>query len=150
MPVIRHVESHSVATLAAEISRLKGLAMEGKLAPEDLRGGVLTVSNIGAMGGGGVVAGRVVEGQVCMVGVGRSRKVPVWIEDEDGEAGQGGGGMHGKRERGETGGRVEGREEVVLSWSADHRVVDGREVAEFSGRVRRLLERPGEMLVGLK
>jgi 2-oxoisovalerate dehydrogenase E2 component (dihydrolipoyl transacylase) len=42
------------------------------------------------------------------------------------------------------------REELVLSWSADHRVVDGAECARCAEHVRGLLEEPMGMLVEMR
>jgi 2-oxoisovalerate dehydrogenase E2 component (dihydrolipoyl transacylase) len=37
-----------------------------------------------------------------------------------------------------------------VSWSADHRVIDGMTMAKFSNRWRALLEEPSTMLLHLK
>ncbi len=103
-----------------------------------MSGGTFTVSNIGSMGGT-VVAPVIVEGQVAILGVGRCRGVAAFV-DGDGEI-SGDGGIGGK------GMRVVRREVGVFSYSADHRVVDGAMVARFSERVRRILERPGELVL---
>lgn len=39
---------------------------------------------------------------------------------------------------------------MTMSWSADHRVLDGAIVARFSNRVKSLLESPHMMLLHLK
>lgn len=117
VPVVRGVQHLSVAELSAQLRDLSAAAREGKLAGKDLQGASFSVSNIGSIGGG-VVAPVIVAPQVAIVGVGRARWVPGF--DELGIVGR--------------------REEVVLSWSADHRVVDGAECARCAERVRGLLE----------
>ncbi|PNS19005.1 pyruvate dehydrogenase complex dihydrolipoamide acetyltransferase [Sphaceloma murrayae] len=117
VPVIRDVQSQSVAELAVSIKAASEKAQTGKLSQAEMQGATFTVSNIGSIGGG-VVAPIIVEPQVGIVGVGRSRIVPAF--DEHGE--------------------LVKREELVLSWSADHRVVDGAECARAAERVRGLLE----------
>ena len=42
------------------------------------------------------------------------------------------------------------KEELTLSWSADHRVVDGAECARCAEKVRGYLEDPASLLVGLR
>lgn len=51
MPNIKGVENRSIVSIAEELARLQGLAQAGRLGQEDLSGGTLTVSNIGAIGG---------------------------------------------------------------------------------------------------
>ena len=117
VPVVRDVQSHSVVELAAEITRLSALAKDGWLAPEDFKGATFTVSNVGAIGGG-VVSPVIVAPMVGILGVGRAEGVPVFEED----------------------GSVVRREKVVLSWSADHRVIDGATVARCADAVAGWLE----------
>ncbi|KAF2221124.1 2-oxoacid dehydrogenases acyltransferase-domain-containing protein [Elsinoe ampelina] len=118
VPVIRNVQGQSVAELAISIKAMSEKAQAGKLQKEDLSGATFTVSNIGSIGGG-VVAPVIVEPQVGIVGVGRSKVVPAFGEN----------------------GELVKREELVLSWSADHRVVDGAEAARAAERVKGYLER---------
>lgn len=127
VPVVRSVQDLSIAEIALEISRLGAVCREGKASSSDLSGGTFSVSNVGSIGGG-VVSPVIVEGQVGIVGVGKSKVVPAF--DENGE--------------------LVKREECVFSWSADHRVVDGATVARCAEVVKRLLERPEEMLVVMR
>jgi 2-oxoisovalerate dehydrogenase E2 component (dihydrolipoyl transacylase) len=127
VPVIRNVQSRSIADLATELSRLSSLARENKLAPADFSGATFTISNIGSIGGG-TVAPVIVGPQVGILGIGRARAVPGFAED----------------------GTVVRKEEAVFSWSADHRVVDGAEVARIGDRVRRYLERVETMVVAMR
>lgn len=117
VPVIRNVESQSVGAIAEQIKVISSKAREGKLGPKDLQGPTFSVSNIGSIGGG-VVAPIIVEPQVAIVGVGRARVVPGFDEQ----------------------GNVVKKEEMVLSWSADHRVVDGAECARCAERVNWYLQ----------
>lgn len=131
VPVIKNVGAHSVLTIAAELLRLQGLAMAGKLSPQDLSGGTITVSNIGSIGGT-YCSPVIVEGQVAILGVGKLRDVPDVVE-------------------GANGWQVRGLREVCnFSWSADHRVVDGATMARAAEFVRALVEEPDVMLVHLR
>ena len=51
VPNVKDVQERSVAGVAAELARLQAAASVGRIGPEDLAGGTLTVSNIGAIGG---------------------------------------------------------------------------------------------------
>lgn len=131
VPVIKNVGAHSVLTLAAELVRLQGLAVAGKLSPQDMSGGTITVSNIGSIGGT-YCSPVIVEGQMAILGVGRLRDVPDVVE-------------------GAKGWQVKGLRKVCnFSWSADHRVVDGATMARAADVVRALVEEPDAMLMHLR
>jgi 2-oxoisovalerate dehydrogenase E2 component (dihydrolipoyl transacylase) len=127
VPVIKNVQSLSIASLAAEINRLGDSARNNKLTAADLSNATMTVSNIGAIGGT-TVAPVIVSPQVAIVGVGKARAVPAFAED----------------------GSIVRREEAVFSWSADHRVVDGATVARCAEMVKRYVENVEKMLVKLR
>ncbi|KAK4634250.1 Lipoamide acyltransferase, mitochondrial [Fulvia fulva] len=127
VPVVKNVQDLSIVEIAAKMRQLSEAARSNKLAPGDFSGATFTVSNIGSVGGG-VVSPVISEPQVGIVGVGRSRIVPAFDENEV----------------------LIRREELVFSWSADHRVVDGAECARCAEKVKSLLEEPASMLVDLR
>lgn len=127
VPVVKNVQDLSIMEIAVKMRQLSEAARNNKLAPGDFSGATFTVSNIGSVGGG-VVSPVISEPQVGIVGVGRSKVVPAFDENGD----------------------LVRREELILSWSADHRVVDGAECARCAERVRELLEEPSAMLVELR
>ncbi|KAI7207133.1 Delta-1-pyrroline-5-carboxylate dehydrogenase, partial [Hortaea werneckii] len=106
VPVLKNVQDLSIVEISQQLKQLSEKARSGKLAPGDFSGGSFTVSNIGNIGGG-VVSPVISEPQVGILGVGRSKLVPAFDENEV----------------------LIRQEELVLSWSADHRVVDGAECA---------------------
>ncbi|KAL8715267.1 MAG: hypothetical protein Q9220_001225 [cf. Caloplaca sp. 1 TL-2023] len=138
VPNIKAVNTLSILDIAAEISRLRSLALQAKLSPKDLTGGTITVSNIGSIGGN-YVAPVIVQNEVAILGVGKKRVVPAFADEGDGDA-AGGGGMKG----------LVRKEMMSFSWSADHRVVDGATVARCSEFLRGLVEGPEVMVVRLK
>jgi 2-oxoisovalerate dehydrogenase E2 component (dihydrolipoyl transacylase) len=125
VPVVQDVQNHSIISLAAEINRLTALAKEGRLAPSDMRGATFTISNIGSIGGQ-VVGPIIVPPMVAIVGLGKIEEVPVFQKSEDGSTGT-----------------LVKREKLVLSWSADHRILDGASVARCGQAVEQLLENWG-------
>jgi 2-oxoisovalerate dehydrogenase E2 component (dihydrolipoyl transacylase) len=127
VPVLRNVQDLSIAQIAQQLRVLSEKARTGKLAPGDFSGASFTISNIGSVGGG-VVAPIISEPQVAILGVGRSKVVPAFDENDE----------------------LIKREELVLSWSADHRVVDGAECARCAEHVTRLLEEPMGMLIEMR
>ncbi|KAK5691029.1 hypothetical protein LTR97_011680 [Elasticomyces elasticus] len=127
VPVIRDVQDLTILEIAGQLKQLSSKARENKLSPSDFSGATFTVSNIGNIGGL-VVAPVISAPQVAILGIGRSRIVPAFGPD----------------------GGIVKREEVVFSWSADHRVVDGAECARAAERVRGYLEEVGGMVTGMR
>jgi 2-oxoisovalerate dehydrogenase E2 component (dihydrolipoyl transacylase) len=121
VPVVRNVQEHTVFSLNKELQRLRDLAAVGKLSPSDMADATIVVSNIGSIGGH-VVAPVILPPTVMILGMGRSREVPAFQKDEDGKD------------------KIVKREEVVLSWSADHRVLDGATVAKAAQEVGSYIE----------
>ena len=127
VPNIKNVAAKSILTIASELAHLQTLAQASKLSAHHLTGGTITVSNIGSIGGT-YVSPLLVQSEVAILGVGRARVVPAFDEE----------------------GKVVRREVCCFSWSADHRVVDGATLARAAEGVRRLVEEPGAMVVGLR
>jgi 2-oxoisovalerate dehydrogenase E2 component (dihydrolipoyl transacylase) len=123
VPVVRNVQEQSVSSLTADISRLGTLVREGKLTPTDMKDSKLVVSNIGNIGGS-VVAPVILSPLTAIMAVGRMEDVPVFVMDDGGNEG------------------VIERKHVVLSWSADHRVLDGANVARCAQQVALWMENP--------
>ncbi len=129
VPVVKNVGSLNVLSIASELARLQELAMAGRLSPQDMSGGTITVSNIGNIGGT-YLSPVIVEREVAILGVGRMRTVPAFAgPDSD----------------------VVVRKEVCnFSWSADHRVVDGATMARAAEIVRGIVEEPDVMVMHLR
>ena len=121
VPVVRNVQGQSIVSLAADIARLGKLAKEGRLAPDDFRGATFTISNIGSIGGS-AVAPVIVAPMLGILAVGRVEKIPVFKVDEHGVD------------------TIVKGEQIVLSWSADHRVIDGATVAKVGKMVEQSME----------
>lgn len=127
VPNIKDVANLSITDIAAEISRLSALGKQGKLTPADLSGGTITVSNIGNIGGT-YVSPVIVPTEVAILGIGRTKTVPVF----------------------DAAGQVTKGEMVNFSWSADHRVVDGATMARMATRIQKFIESPETMLMSLR
>ena len=128
VPVIKNVGALNILSIAAELTRLQSLAAAGRLSPQDMSGGTITVSNIGSIGGT-YLSPVVVEKEVAILGVGRMRSVPAFEEGSD---------------------RVVRKEVCNFSWSADHRVVDGATMARAAEVVRGIVEEPDVMVMHLR
>jgi 2-oxoisovalerate dehydrogenase E2 component (dihydrolipoyl transacylase) len=147
VPVMRNVAALSIAEIALEVSRLQALAWAGKLSSSDLSGGTITVSNIGNIGGT-YVSPVIVDSQVAILGIGKVRAVPRFVDAPASETGvgfeMGAGSQRGR-------GRIVVEKQICnFSWSADHRVVDGATMARAAEVVRGFVEEPDGMLVHLR
>lgn len=127
VPVLRDVQNLTITEIAANLRQLGEKARNNKLSPQDFSGATFTVSNIGAVGGS-VVAPVISEPQVAILAVGRSKIVPAFDENDE----------------------LVKREELVLNWSADHRVVDGAECARCAERLRGYLEDPASLVATMR
>ncbi|KAJ4295709.1 hypothetical protein N0V88_004411 [Collariella sp. IMI 366227] len=131
VPVIKNVGALTILDIAAELTRLQSLAVAGRLAPQDMSGGTITVSNIGNIGGT-YLSPVIVEKEVAILGVGRMRTVPAFST------------VPGEEER------IVKRQVCNFSWSADHRVVDGATMARAAEVVRAIVEEPDVMVMHLR
>jgi pyruvate dehydrogenase E2 component (dihydrolipoamide acetyltransferase) len=108
VPVLRNADQKGVLDIARELAALAAKAREGKLAPEDLAGGTFSISSLGGIGGTAFTP-IVNAPEVAILGVSRATIRPVW----DGKA-------------------FQPRLLLPLSFSYDHRVVDGALAARFT------------------
>jgi 2-oxoisovalerate dehydrogenase E2 component (dihydrolipoyl transacylase) len=131
VPVIKNVGGLNIIGIAAELTRLQALAAAGKLSPQDMTGGTITVSNIGNIGGT-YLSPVVVEREVAILGIGRMRTVPAFST------------VPGEEDK------VVRRQITNFSWSADHRVVDGATMARAAEVVRAIVEEPDVMVMHLR
>ncbi|KAJ0407990.1 hypothetical protein P43SY_000194 [Pythium insidiosum] len=123
VPNIKNVQTKSVLDIAADLNRLQALASAGKLAPADLTGGTFSISNIGSVGGT-YMSPVIMVPQVAIGAVGKFQTVPRFAKD----------------------GSVVPVRIMNVSWSGDHRVIDGATMARFSNKWKLYLENPVSML----
>jgi 2-oxoisovalerate dehydrogenase E2 component (dihydrolipoyl transacylase) len=126
VPNVKGVNDLSLVDIAKEVKRLTDAGRAGRLAPDDMKGGTITISNIGAIGGT-VTTPIINSPEVAIVGIGRIQKLPRF-DDHD---------------------NVVSSEIINVSWSGDHRVIDGGTIARFNNTWKRLLEWPQDMLLTL-
>ncbi len=115
VPVIRDVDKKSIWELAAEVAAVAERARNKQLKPDDMQGGVFTVSSLGAIGGRGFTP-IINAPEVAILGVGRAAVQPVW----DGEV-------------------FRPHTLLPLALSYDHRVVNGGDGGRFLTELTSLL-----------
>ncbi len=124
VPNVKQVQAKSIIDLALDITRLTNDARSGRVSNDDLKGGTITISNIGAIGGT-VATPIITKPQVAIVALGKLQKLPRFNDK----------------------GEVEARSIMQVSWSGDHRIIDGGTMAKFSNLWKSFLEEPSNMLV---
>jgi 2-oxoglutarate dehydrogenase E2 component (dihydrolipoamide succinyltransferase) len=124
VPVMRNVESLSMADVEKAVVILAGKARDSKLTADDLTGGTFTITNGGVFGS--LMSTPIINiPQSAILGMHKIQERPMAIN-----------------------GKVEIRPMMYLALSYDHRIIDGRESVSFLVRVKELLENPALLLMG--
>jgi 2-oxoglutarate dehydrogenase E2 component (dihydrolipoamide succinyltransferase) len=124
VPVIRNVESLSMADIEKKVIELAGKARDSKLTAEDLQGGTFTITNGGVFGS--LMSTPIINiPQSAILGMHKIQERPM-VEN----------------------GQVVVKPMMYLALSYDHRIIDGRESVSFLVRVKELLEKPELLLFG--
>ena len=113
VPVVQHADEKSFPEVAQDLSRLIVLARSKSLTRTDVESGTFTISNFGSFGS--LLGTPIIhQPQVAILGMGAVFKAPVVVE-----------------------GQIVIRDQLYLSLSFDHRIIDG----ELGGRFLKALEK---------
>ena len=125
VPSLRNADQLAISDIARQLGRMAEDVRSNSFSVDDLRGGTFTISNLGAIGG--TYSTPIINTpETAILLVGRSRKLPVVIDDE-----------------------VKIRLMMPLSLSYDHRLIDGGAAARFLNEVIGYLEAPSRLLLAL-
>jgi pyruvate dehydrogenase E2 component (dihydrolipoamide acetyltransferase) len=123
VPVVREVDKKSIYELANDLLALESKASERKLTLDDLKDGTFTITNYGAIGG--LYGVPIINyPQVGILGVGRIQQKPIVKDDQ-----------------------IVIANIMALSFTCDHRLVDGAEAARFLKEVMDYLHDPASLLL---
>ncbi|MEI2739461.1 MAG: 2-oxoglutarate dehydrogenase complex dihydrolipoyllysine-residue succinyltransferase [Chitinophagaceae bacterium] len=124
VPVMRNVESMSMADVERKVVELAGKARDSKLTTEELTGGTFTITNGGVFGS--LMSTPIINiPQSAILGMHKIQDRPMVAN-----------------------GQVVIKPMMYLALSYDHRIIDGRESVSFLVRVKELLENPEQLLIG--
>ena len=124
VPVMRNVESMSMADVEKKVAELAVKARDSKLTAEELTGGTFTITNGGVFGS--LMSTPIINApQSAILGMHKIQERPMAEK-----------------------GQVVVRPMMYLALSYDHRIIDGRESVGFLVRVKELLENPAQLLIG--
>jgi len=127
VPNIKNVQALTILDIAAEVSRLQEAGVKGQLRTQDLTGGTFTLSNIGSIGGT-YTKPVIFSSEVAIGALGKIQTVPRFDKHDN----------------------VVKRHVLNVSFSADHRVVDGATMARFSTLWKEVLENPALLILYLR
>jgi len=122
VPVIKHADKLDVYGIAKSLGDLSGKAREGKLPGTDMQGAGFTISSLGGVGGT-MFTPIINSPEVAILGVSKSAMKPVW----DGK-------------------QFQPRLMLPLSFSYDHRVIDGALGARIAKFLADTLAKPKDLV----
>jgi pyruvate dehydrogenase E2 component (dihydrolipoamide acetyltransferase) len=126
VPTLKGADRMSIPDIAKALGDMSVRVRNGDFGVNDLRGGSFTISNLGAIGG--TYSTPIVNiPEVAILLVGRSRKLPVVMDDDS----------------------IVARLMMPLSLSYDHRLVDGGAAARFLNDIIGYLEAPSRLLLAI-
>ncbi len=124
VPVIRNVESLSMADIEKTVIELATKARDNKLGLEELQGGTFTITNGGVFGS--LMSTPIINlPQSAILGMHKIQERPMAVN-----------------------GQVVIKPMMYIALSYDHRIIDGRESVSFLVRVKEMLENPALLLMG--
>ncbi|KAI9870388.1 MAG: pyruvate dehydrogenase complex dihydrolipoamide acetyltransferase component (E2) [Pleopsidium flavum] len=127
-PIVRGVEGLGLETISAQVKDLGKRARDGKLKPEEYQGGTFTISNMGMNAAVERFTAVINPPQAGILAVGTTKKVAIPVETEDGTS-------------------VEWDDQIVVTGSFDHKVVDGAVGGDWIREFKKVVENPLEMLL---
>lgn len=121
VPVLHDADRMSLAEIHQGLADLVERARQKKLLPGEMSGGTFTLTNLGSYGGEWETI-IINPPEVAILGIGKAAKKPV----VDGD-------------------RIVVRERMPVSFTVDHRLIDGETSGRFRRRMKELVENPGPL-----
>ena len=128
VPVVKHAETLSLLEIAREIERVVSAARERRVTPADLAEGTFTITSFGGLPGSPMFATPILNyPQAAILGIGRIDLQPRVVD-----------------------GQVVARQCVGISFTFDHRVMDGEGAGRFMTALKQFVEQPLALLLKLR
>lgn len=128
-PIVTGVDGRGLESISAKVKELATKARANKLKPEEYQGGTISISNMGMNKAVDHFTAVINPPQAAILAVGTTQKVAVPVEGEDGTTG------------------VEWDEQITVTGSFDHKVVDGAVGAEWMRELKKIVENPLDLLL---
>lgn len=127
-PVVKNVQALGLSSISNQVRDLGKRARDNKLKPEEYQGGSFTISNMGMNPAVERFTAVINPPQAGILAVGTVRKVAVPVETEEGTV-------------------TEWDDQIVVTGSFDHKVVDGAVGGEWIKELKKVVENPLELLL---
>lgn len=127
VPNIKSVQQKSLFDIASEYQDIVSKARAGALSSDQMKGGTISISNIGAIGG--INATPVINmPEAAIVALGKTQSLPRFDDN----------------------GNVVSQQIMTVNWSGDHRIIDGATMVKFNNLWMQYLTQPETMLIHLR
>ena len=127
-PIVKNADSIGLSSISGAVKDLGKRARDGKLKPEEYQGGTFTISNMGMNPAVERFTAVINPPQAAILAVGTTRKVAVPVETEEGTI-------------------TEWDDQIVVTASFDHKVVDGAVGGDWIRELKKIVENPLEMML---
>lgn len=127
-PIVKNADSLGLSSISGAVKDLGKRARDGKLKPEEYQGGTFTISNMGMNHAVERFTAVINPPQAGILAVGTTRKVAVPVETEEGTI-------------------TEWDDQIVVTASFDHKVVDGAVGGEWIRELKKVVENPLELML---
>jgi pyruvate dehydrogenase E2 component (dihydrolipoamide acetyltransferase) len=127
-PIVKNADSIGLTSISGQVKDLGKRARDGKLKPEEYQGGTFTISNMGMNAAVERFTAVINPPQAAILAVGTTRKVAVPVETEEGTL-------------------TEWDDQIIVTGSFDHKVVDGAVGGEWIRELKKVIENPLEMML---
>lgn len=128
-PIVKTAEGKGLEAISATVKDLAKRARDNKLKPEEYQGGTISISNMGMNPAVDSFTAIINPPQATILAIGSPKKVAIPAESEDGTTG------------------VAWDDQINITGSFDHKVVDGAVGAEFMRELKKVIENPLELLL---
>ncbi|KAH9889660.1 Dihydrolipoyllysine-residue acetyltransferase [Xylariomycetidae sp. FL2044] len=130
-PIVTGVEARGLESISAKVKELAKKARDNKLKPEEFQGGTISISNMGMNAAVDNFTAVINPPQAAILAVGTTKKVAIPVPSN----------VEGAPDR------VEWDDQIVVTGSFDHKVVDGAVGAEWIKEFKKVIENPLELLL---
>lgn len=125
VPVVKNTERKSLAEISRAVRDVTTRARNGALTPDDMIDGTMTLTNVGGLTSGWLIGTPIInQPQSVIIATGAITEKPVGVN-----------------------GKIELRPMMTISFTYDHRVLDGAPIAKFYSKIIELANNPEYLLL---
>jgi len=127
-PIVTGVEGRGLESISNKVKELAKKARDNKLKPEEYQGGTISISNMGMNAAVDNFTAVINPPQAAILAVGTTKKTAIPVETEEGTS-------------------ISWDDQITVTASFDHKVIDGAVGAEWIREFKKVLENPLELLL---